>query len=70
MFGSPTFAGKGFAQNNLFPPLFTIISNINGYLNILCGLELLILSPGMCLKYFCQNKYNHIKTDVPEKHVY
>ena len=24
----------------------------------------------MCLKYFCQNKYNHAKTDVPEKHIY
>ena len=24
----------------------------------------------MCLKYFCQNKYNHVKTDVPEKHIY
>ena len=22
----------------------------------------------MCLKYLCQNKYNHVKTDVPEKH--
>ena len=24
----------------------------------------------MCLKYFCQNKYHHVKTDVPEKHIY
>ena len=24
----------------------------------------------MCLKYFCQNKYNHVRTDVPEKHIY
>ena len=24
----------------------------------------------MCLKYFSQNKYNHVKTDVPEKHIY
>ena len=78
-------------RNNLFPPLFSIINNINGYLNILYGLELLISSPGsetrncdiwrklantkktansdllkMCLKYFCQNKANHVKTDVPK----
>ena len=24
----------------------------------------------MCLKYFCQNKYNYVRTDVPEKHIY
>ena len=24
----------------------------------------------MCLKYFCQNKHNHVKTDVPEKPIY
>ena len=24
----------------------------------------------MCQKYFCQNKYNHVKIDVPEKHIY
>ena len=24
----------------------------------------------MCLKYFCQNKYNHVKTDIPEKRIY
>ena len=79
-------------RNYLFPPLFTVINNINGYLNILYGLELLIPSSGtaivtygenwqhkkeqnsdlgkMCLKYFCPNKYNHVKTDVPEKHIY
>ena len=81
-------------RNNLFPPLFTIINKINGYLNIMYALELLIPSSGtgtcncdirrklatqkhsknlillkMCLKYFCQNKYNHVKTDVPEKHI-
>ena len=93
-------------RNNLFPPLFIIINKINGYLNILYGLELLIPSSGtgipivtygenwqhkknktkqkkkkkkkkqqnsdllrMCLKYFCKNKYNHVKTDVPEKHI-
>ena len=24
----------------------------------------------MFMKYFCQNKYNLVKTDVPEKHTY
>ena len=33
-------------RNHLFPPLFTIINNINGYLNILYDLELLIPSSG------------------------
>ena len=33
-------------RNNLFPPLFSIINNINGDLNILCGLEQLIPSSG------------------------
>ena len=22
------------------------------------------------MKYFCQNKYSHVKTDVPEKRIY
>ena len=29
-------------RNNMFPPLFTIINNINGDLKFLYGLELLI----------------------------
>ena len=33
-------------RNNLFPPLFTIINNINGYLSTLYGLELLFPSSG------------------------
>ena len=33
-------------RNNLFHPLFTIMNNIKGYLNILYGLELLIPSSG------------------------
>ena len=24
----------------------------------------------MCPRYFCQNKYNHVKIDVSEKHIY
>ena len=24
----------------------------------------------MCLKYFCQNKYRDVKTDVSENHIY
>ena len=24
----------------------------------------------MCMKYFCRSTYNHVKTDVPEKHIY
>ena len=35
-----------YIRNSLFPPLFTIINNINGDLNMLHGLELLILSNG------------------------
>ena len=34
-------------KNHLFPPLFTIINNTNGYLNILYGLELLIPDSGI-----------------------
>ena len=33
-------------RNNLFPPLFTIINNINGYLNILYDLKSLIPNSG------------------------
>ena len=33
-------------RNNLFPRLFTIINNINGNLNSMYGLELLIPSSG------------------------
>ena len=33
-------------RNSLFPPLFAIINNINGDLNMLHGLEFLILSTG------------------------
>ena len=47
MFDSTIFAGNEFAQKTkLVSPLFTIIKNINDYLNILYGLELLILSSG------------------------
>ena len=24
----------------------------------------------MCMKYFCRRTYNHVKTDVPKKHIY
>ena len=24
----------------------------------------------MCMKYFCRSTYNHVKTDVPKKHIY
>ena len=33
-------------QNNLFPPLFTIINDTNGDLNFLYGFDLLIPSSG------------------------
>ena len=24
----------------------------------------------MCMKFFCRSTYNHVKTDVPKKHIY
>ena len=73
--------------------MFIIIININGDLDILYGLELLVPSSGTVTRNcdiwrklatrkttkfcsaenmpdFCQNKYNHIKTNVLEKHIY
>ena len=82
-------------RNSFCLPLFTIIDDITGDLNILYGLELLIPSSGtgtrncdihkitgniknstyfdllkICMKYFCRNTYNYVKTDVPKKHIY
>ena len=62
MFDSTIFAGNGFAQkNNLFPPLFLIINNIDGYLNILYGLELLIPSSGTGTRNcdICKKNWQH-----------
>ena len=39
-------------RNNFFPPLFTMINDINGDLNILYGLELLIPSSGAGTRKF------------------